>query len=198
MARGLTNMYKALQKDLGISNIHAVPRIDTVVINVGVGKHKDDQQFLQAVRQDLAKITGQVSHERKARKAISGFKIRKGNIVGYRVTLRGRRRDDFIQRFVHVTLPRVRDFRGIARSSIDTQGNLHVGLSEQLAFPEVHADQTDFIFGLEVSFVTTAMDALMAERMFVALGFPLTTKAESDRVLDDTAQKRARKQDRST
>lgn len=156
-------------------NPHAVPRITKVVVTVGVGKQREDKAHLEAVVGDLARITGQHPQVRTAKKAIAGFKVREGNTVGYKVTLRGKRMEDFITRFVHVTLPRVRDFRGLVKTSLDGQGNLSVGLSEQLAFPEIHADQTDVIFGVEATFVTSMDDSQAALELFTSLGFPFQT-----------------------
>lgn len=158
------------------ANPLAAPRITRVVVNVGIGKHRDDQTYLAAVRRDLAAITGQAPHERRARQAVSGFAVRQGNLVGYRVTLRGRRREDFIERFIRLTLPRVRDFRGLPLSSLDGHGNLSVGISEHLAFPEMQADKVDIIFGVEVTFVTSARDNAAGEALFRALGFPLRAR----------------------
>lgn len=172
METDFQKIYSQVQKDLEITNVHAVPRITKVVVNVGVGKNRDNKQYLEAVQKDLAAVTGQQPDQRLARKAIAGFNVREGNVVGYRVTLRGKRMNDFVRRFVHVTLPRVRDFRGIPLSGLDDQGNLHVGLPEQLAFAEVQADQTDIIFGVQATFVTSARDREQAEQMFRALGFP--------------------------
>lgn len=161
-----------LAEKLSIKNLHAVPRIDKVIINVGVGKHQDDKAFLEAVAKDLATITGQKPQERRSRKAIAAFKVREGSLVGYRVTLHGKRMDDFVQRFIHVTLPRVRDFRGVSAKSFDGRGNLSVGVREQLAFPEIIADQTDAIFGVEVTFVTSVDNDEQGKQLFDALGFP--------------------------
>lgn len=164
---------KTLMKELNISNVHAVPHISRVVVNVGVGKRRDEKAFLEAVQKDVNAITGQAPHERRARRAVSQFNVRRGSLVGYRVTLRGKRRDDFVSRFIHVTLPRVRDFRGLNPASLDGHGNLNVGLSEQLAFPEVHSEKTDVVFGLQVTFVTTAQTDEMGMALFKTLGFPL-------------------------
>lgn len=159
-------------------NPHAIPRVTKVVVNVGVGKHRDDQNYIQAVTKDVMTITGQKPHERRARQAVAGFKVRQGNLVGLRVTLRGKRKEDFIQRFVHVTLPRVRDFRGIPQTNLDGQGNLNVGLREQLAFPEIEADQTDVIFGAQVTFTTSTKDNEKALQLFKDLGFPFAKEEE--------------------
>lgn len=180
MAHDFKAEYAALAQKLGVQNVHAVPRIKTVVVNVGVGKQRDDKNYVEAVQRDLAKITGQKPHARHARKSIAGFNVRQGNLVAYRVTLRGRRMVDFTQRFVNVTLPRVRDFRGLPTSSLDGQGNLSVGLKEHLAFPEIHSDKTDVIFGVQVTFSTTAKSNEQGEALFRGLGFPLTDVKEAD------------------
>ncbi len=174
MATLFATEYKKVQEDLARTNIHSVPRIKEVVINVGVGKNRDNKQYLEAVQRDLALISGQRPHERLARKAIAGFNVRQGNIVAYRVTLHGKRMEDFVQRFVHVTLPRVRDFRGLSPKSLDGHGNLNVGLREHLPFPEIHPEETDVIFGVQVTFVTTATTDEEALVLFRTLRFPLT------------------------
>lgn len=155
-------------------NVHTIPRIDRVVVTVGVGKNRDNKAYLEAVREDLKKITGQAPHPRLARKSVAGFNVREGNLVGYRVTLRGKRMEDFVKRFVSVALPRVRDFRGVPISKLDGRGNLSVGLQEQLAFAEILPEQTDIIFGLQVTLVTTADDDAAGEALFRSIGFPLT------------------------
>ena len=177
----LGKLYSQIKEQLKIANIYQVPRITKVVINVGVGKNRDNKQFLEAVRADIAKVTGQKPYVRTARKAVAGFNVREGNIVGYVVTLRGKRMEDFVNRFVHVTLPRVRDFRGLSMSGLDQQGNLNVGVTEHLAFPEIHQDQTDVVFGMQVTFVTSTRDREVAETMFRQLSFPLrTAEQEAD------------------
>jgi large subunit ribosomal protein L5 len=162
-------------------NVNAVPRVERVLVNVGVGKTRDDKKHIAGVVEGLKAIAGQAPHECRAKKAVAGFKVREGNLVGYRVTLRGQRMDDFIKRFIGVTLPRVRDFRGISVSSFDGKGNLSVGLTEQLPFPEVQVEKTDILFGVQVTFVTTAKDDKEGEVLFRSMGFPLTEKkAELD------------------
>ena len=164
---------ETLMKKLDISNVHAVPRMSCVVVNVGVGKRRDEKAFLEAVRKDLGAITGQVPHERRARRAVAQFNVRRGSLVGYRITLRGKRRDDVVSRFIHATLPRVRDFRGLNPASFDGHGNLSVGLSEQLAFPEIHSEKTDVVFGVQVTFITTAQTDEVGMTLLKILGFPL-------------------------
>lgn len=193
-----TKIYAALQKELDVKNIQAVPRITKVVLSVGVGKNRDNKQYIEAVARDLAAITGQYPRQRHARQAIAGFNVRQGNLVGYQVTLRGRRMKDFIERFVNVTLPRVRDFRGLPTRSLDGQGNLSVGVTEQLAFPEIQADQTDIIFGVEATFVTSARDNAQAESMFRALGFPLSDEVEEALPVARRAARVAKKEARAT
>lgn len=170
---------KPNEVEVEAGNIHAVPRVDRVIVNVGVGKTRDDKKYLAGVLDGLQAITGQRPHECRAKKAIAGFKVRQGNLVGYRVTLRGRRMDDFVKRFIGVTLPRVRDFRGVGVSSFDGKGNLSVGLTEQLAFPEIQVEKTDILFGVQVTFVTTADNDDAGEVLFRSLGFPLIVSHHS-------------------
>lgn len=174
MTFGFKKEYSLLQKKLGIKNMLAVPGIKAVVVSVGVGKNRDDKQFLEAVQRDFAAITGQAPQVRRARKAVAGFAVREGNIVAYRATLRGSRMEDFVRRFIGVTLPRVRDFRGVPASSFDGHGNLSVGLREQLPFPEIEAEQTDVLFGVEVTFITLAKTDEEAQALFDEIGFPLS------------------------
>lgn len=167
---------KRTKKDV---NIHAKPRIVKVIVNAGIGKNRDNKAYVEAVIEDIKKITGQQPQTRTARKAVAGFNVRQGNLVGLRVNLRGKRRDDFVQRFVHIALPRVRDFRGVQLSALDGHGNLNIGIEEQLAFPEINAEKTDIIFGLQVTFVTSAANDKEAEELFRSLGFPLVTDQEN-------------------
>lgn len=169
---------KKLMKDLNIENIHAVPGITKVVVNVGVGKNKDKASHTEAVVRDLASITGQKPIERRARKSVAGFNVRENDLVGYSVTLRGKRMKDFTSRFVNVTLPRVRDFRGLPMSGLDKDGNLNVGLREHLPFPEIHPDRTDVIFGIQITFVTSTNDQKIGETLFRDLGFPLIKEGD--------------------
>ncbi|MFH1354092.1 MAG: 50S ribosomal protein L5 [bacterium] len=164
----------------GKLNIHAVPRVTSVVVSVGVGKNRDDKVFLEAVQKDLKAITGQMPHECRAKKAVAGFNVRQGNLVAYRVTLRGQRMNDFVRRLVHLTLPRVRDFRGVGVSSFDGHGNLNYGLKEQLAFPEIHPEKTDAVFGVQVNIITSAPDDKSGIKLLRELNFPLAEASELD------------------
>lgn len=174
--RFLNQAREQLKKELKIGNVHAVPMITRVVVNAGVGQQKDNPEHLKAVEKDLQLMTGQKPQVCRARQAVSGFSVRRGDLVGYRVTLRGKRMEDFISRFVGATLPRVRDFRGLPLSSLDGHGNLNVGLEEQLSFPEIRPEKTDVVFGVQVTFVTNTQEDAKAVALFRALGFPLTEK----------------------
>lgn len=155
------------------TNPHALPRIDKILVGVGVGKNRDNAKHIEAVKKDLAAITGQAPAERRAKKSVAGFNMREGNLVGFQVTLRGKRAEDFLTRLIHVTLPRVRDFRGVAKSGFDRHGNLSLGLKEHLAFPEIHSDQTDVVFGVRVTIATTAKTDAEGEALLRSLKFPL-------------------------
>lgn len=185
---------ESLKKEKGITNVHAVPRINKVTVSVGVGKNRDDKSYLEAVKKDLMAITGQAPEERRARKSIAGFNVREGNLVGYRVTLRGKRMEDFVNRFINITLPRVRDFRGLPTTLLDGQGNVTVGLREHLPFPEIHPDQTDVIFGVRVTFTTTSTSDEDTEKLLRLLGFPFASSGESvEEVALETQADRAAK-----
>ncbi|MBI4133308.1 50S ribosomal protein L5 [Candidatus Uhrbacteria bacterium] len=161
-----------LAGSLGIENLHAIPRLVKVVINVGYSPARDPKvaEVAEAV---LARITGQKPVKTIAKKSISNFKIRQGMPIGAMVTLRGRRMYDFVARLVHIALPRVRDFRGLPSSSIDARGNLSIGFREYIAFPEIRLDEVDKLHGLEVTLVTNARSEQRGRALFEALGFPL-------------------------
>ena len=163
----------ALAKTLKADNVHALPRVDKVTVSVGVGKKRDDAKYIEAVRKDVAAITGQAPAERRAKKSVAGFNVREGNLVGFQVTLRGKRAEDFVIRLIHVTLPRVRDFRGVSKKVFDGHGNVSLGLKEQLPFPEIHSDKTDVLFGVQVTITTTAKSDAEGEALLRAMGFPL-------------------------
>jgi large subunit ribosomal protein L5 len=145
-----------LQKELGYKNVMQVPRLDKIVVNVGLGEALQNARALDAAVQDMATITGQRPIVTRARKSIAAFKLREGNPIGAKVTLRGNRMWDFLDRLCNIALPRQRDFRGISPDSFDGRGNYSLGLREQLAFPEIDYDSIDKIRGFEVTIVTTA------------------------------------------
>jgi large subunit ribosomal protein L5 len=162
----------ALKERFGIENPMRVPRLEKIVVNMGVGEAAQNSRALDGAMEDLAKITGQKPQLRKARKSIAGFKIREGMPVGARVTLRGERMWEFLDRLISVALPRVRDFRGISPNSFDGRGNFALGLREQLIFPEVSYDSIDTTRGLDVAVVTTAQTDEEARELLRLLGMP--------------------------
>jgi large subunit ribosomal protein L5 len=168
-----------MMKRFGYKNPMAVPKIEKVIINTGfgrliVGKTGEEQKkILDSICQDLALISGQKPILTKAKKSISGFKIRKGLPIGAKVTLRRKRMDDFLERLIQIALPRSRDFRGIDVSSFDKKGNLTIAIREQIAFPEVSPERTKNIFGLEITIVTNARKREEAIELFKLLGFPI-------------------------
>ncbi len=162
----------ALTKELGVTNPMAVPKIQKVVINSGVGKTLKDSKLLDAIVEDMRNITGQAPVKTLSKKSIAGFKIRENQVVGLVTTLRGQRMYDFLEKLIRVALPRVRDFKGINPKSFDGHGNYSLGLREQIVFPETSREHLEHTFGLEISIQTTAPDDKQAEALLRALGFP--------------------------
>ncbi len=162
----------ALMKELGLKNIMEVPRIEKVVLNIGVGEGKENAKALEAAARDLAIISGQKPVIRRARKSIAGFRLRKGQPIGVKVTLRGDRMWAFLDRLINVALPRVRDFRGISPHAFDGRGNYSLGFREQLVFPEIDYDKIDKVRGLQVTIVTTAETDEEAYKLLEKLGMP--------------------------
>jgi len=166
----------AMQKDFGIKNVMAIPRVEKVVINVGIGKMTKDDKFIEKAQRDLALLSGQKPVFRKAKKSISGFKSREGTNIGMVVTLRGKRMYDFIDRLIHVALPRSKDFRGLDIKNFDSNGNLNLGIKEHNIFPEVTYESLKDIFGLEVTVVTSARNREKGIALLKLMGFPLRLK----------------------
>jgi large subunit ribosomal protein L5 len=162
----------ALKTRFGIENPMRIPRLEKIVVNMGVGEASQNSRALDGAMEDLARITGKKAQPRRARKSIAGFKIREGMPVGARVTLRGERMWEFLDRLVSVALPRVRDFRGISPNSFDGHGNYALGLSEQLIFPEISYDAIDATRGLDVAVVTTTESDEEARELLRLLGMP--------------------------
>lgn len=162
----------ALQRALGYRNMMMVPKVTKVVVNVGVGRIRDEKDH-EEVKKFLALITGQKLSARKAKKAIASFKTRQGMIIGYMVTLRGARMYDFLSRLINVALPRTRDFRGIPVSAFDAKGNLTIGIREHIVFPEMIGEDYRFLFGLEVTVVTTARRREDGIELLRLMGFPI-------------------------
>jgi len=162
----------ALMDNLQIENIMQVPRVQKVVVNIGVGEALDNAKALDAAVEDMTKIVGQKPVITQARKSIANFKLREGRQIGVKVTLRGERMWSFLDRLMNVALPRVRDFRGISPNSFDGRGNYTLGLTEQLVFPEIDYDKIDKIRGLEVSIVTSARTDEEGLELLNMLGMP--------------------------
>ncbi len=149
-----TQYVKELQAELGLKNISEVPKLEKIVVSVGIGKNKDDKHHYEVVRNTIVKVTGQSPVDRMARKSIAGFKIRAGmNRIGLSVTLRGARMYEFLDRLVNVALPRVRDFHGVSAKAFDQGGNYSLGIVEQSIFPELSFEETQHVHGLQVTFV---------------------------------------------
>ena len=161
-----------LMEELGYKNALAVPRLEKVVINMGVGKSQEEKKRLEDATQDLAMITGQRPVITKARRSVAGFKVRKGNPVGLKVTLRGVRMYEFLDRLISIAIPRIRDFRGLKPNSFDGRGNYTLGIDEQSVFPEVDLDHMEFTQGMDITIVTTARSDEEALRLLSLLGMP--------------------------
>ena len=177
MAPRLKEMYKneiisKLEKDLDIKNVNLVPKLEKIVVNMGVGAAASDSKQLDAAIEDMRIITGQQPCVTRAKKSIAGFHVREGQAIGCKVTLRGDRMYEFMDRLLATALPRVRDFRGISRTSFDGRGNYSLGITEQLIFPEIEYDKVDRTRGMDITFVTTAGNNENAFALLSALGFP--------------------------
>lgn len=162
----------ALTKELALKNRLQAPRLEKVVVNVGLGEAKDNRKLLEETSENLALITGQKPIVTKARKSIAGFKIRQGQPVGLRVTLRGERMYDFIDKLVNVTLPRLRDLRGLSKDGFDGQGNYNLGIREHAIFPEIHFDTMGRLHGMNITIGTTAKSDEQGKLLLQRLGFP--------------------------
>ena len=162
----------SLKERFGIENPMRTPGLEKIVVNMGVGEAVVNSRALDGAMEDLARITGQKAQLRRARKSIAGFKIREGMPVGARVTLRGERMWEFLDRFISIALPRVRDFRGVSPKAFDGRGNYAVGLREQVIFPEISYDSIDTTRGLDVAIVTTTQSDEEARELLRLLGMP--------------------------
>ncbi len=162
-----------IKKEFGLKNDFEVPRIKKVVLNTGIGRVSKDSALVDAIEKDITMIAGQKAVRAKARKSIAAFKLREGSDNGIKVTLRGDKMYDFIDRLVSLSLPRTRDFRGLDVKNIDSYGNLTIGIKEQIIFPEINQENARGIFGLQVTFVTDKQNREQSEKLFRLLGFPL-------------------------
>jgi large subunit ribosomal protein L5 len=166
----------ALKEQLGLANVMQVPRLEKVVVNMGVGDALKDGRMLDAAVEDVTIITGQKPVITKARKSIAGFKLRQGQPIGVKVTLRGDRMWEFFDRLVSLALPRIRDFRGLSADAFDGHGNYTFGVTEQLIFPEIDYDKVAKVRGMDITIVTTAGTDDEGRALLLALGFPLQTE----------------------
>jgi large subunit ribosomal protein L5 len=171
-----------LKEQLGAGSVMDVPRLQKITLNMGVGDAKTEAKVLDSALDQLTTIAGQRAQVRRARKSIASFKLREGMPVGARVTLRGARMWEFLDRLISIALPRIRDFRGLSTRSFDGRGNFSLGIREQIIFPEIDYDSIDAIRGLDVSITTTAKDDAGAEALLRGLGmpFPAVTQAEGE------------------
>jgi large subunit ribosomal protein L5 len=167
-----------LQRELGLSNVMEVPRLEKIVLNCGVGLATQQQSLLDGAVNDLTVITGQKPLVTRAKKSIAGFKLRAGNPIGAKVTLRGARMWEFYDRLVSLAIPRIRDFRGMEPNSFDGRGNYTFGVTEQLIFPEIDYDSIDTVRGMDITIVTTANSDDEGRALLAALGFPFRRESE--------------------
>jgi large subunit ribosomal protein L5 len=173
MERYRQEIVPAMMKEFDYTNVMQVPRLEKVVVNIGLGEAIQDAKALETAERDVAAISGQHPVITRAKKSIAGFKLRAGMPIGMMVTLRGRRMYEFLDRLVNAVLPRIRDFRGVPRNSFDGRGNYSLGLKDQLVFPEIDYDKVDKPRGLEVTIVTTAASDEEGRRLLELLGFPI-------------------------
>ena len=168
----VSDVAPALMKKFKYENVMQIPKLDKVVINVGCGADKDNKKVLDAICADLAAITGQKPVLCKAKKSVANFKLRDGQVIGVKVTLRADRMYEFVDRLFNVAFPRVRDFRGINGNSFDGRGNYSTGIKEQLIFPEIEYDKIDKVRGMDINFITTAKTDEEAKELLSLLGAP--------------------------
>ena len=168
-----TKTYVAeLQKELGLANVSQVPVLEKIVLNVGLGKSKDDKKVIEVAGNTLRKITGQQPIDTFAKNSIAGFKLREGNKIGIKVTLRGDKMYEFLDRLVNIVLPRLRDFHGVSKKSFDKSGNYSIGLVDQSVFPELTFDETTTTHGLQAVFVIKAIDPSHSKALLEKFGMP--------------------------
>jgi large subunit ribosomal protein L5 len=162
-----------LKEEFGYKNANAIPTVKSITLNVGLGPGLKEAKYIETAQQTLTRISGQKPVQTKARKSISGFKIREGLVIGMKVTLRGKRMWDFLEKLLRVTLPRVRDFRGLSPKSFDGRGNYSMGFKEHIAFPEISSDEIETIHGLQVTISTSAKTDEEAKSLLTHMGLPI-------------------------
>lgn len=167
-----TDFVRELQKELGLANVNQVPRMEKIVVNVGLGRAKDDKKVMDAALNTLRKITGQQPVVTAARKSIASFKLREGNKIGLKVTLRGNNMYEFMDRLISIVIPRLRDFHGVSAKAFDKQGNYSLGFVDQSVFPELSFEETQTAHGLQVVFVARAQSPEHARALLTKFGMP--------------------------
>ena len=167
-----TVFVKELQQELELKNVHQVPRLEKIVLNIGLGRAKDDKHLMEVAANTLRKITGQQPVETFAKKSIAGFKLREGNKIGLKVTLRGDRMYEFMDRVITIVLPRLRDFHGVSGKAFDKSGNFSLGFIDQSVFPELTFEETTTVHGLQVNFVIKAEDRAHSKALLEKFGMP--------------------------
>ena len=168
----VTEVVPALQQKFGYKNVNQIPKIDKIVINMGLGNCKDNPKALEAAVKELETIAGQKAITTKAKKSIANFKLREGMNIGAKVTLRGERMYEFMDKLMNIALPRVRDFHGVSDKAFDGRGNYALGIREQLLFPEIEYDKVETVRGMEMIFVTTAHTDEECKELLAAMGMP--------------------------
>lgn len=168
-----------LQKELNLSNIHQVPKVEKVIVSVGLGKGKDDKRLFEVATTTLMKITGQKPVETIARKSIASFKLREGNRIGLKVTLRGERMYEFLDRLINIVIPRFRDFHGVSDKSFDKSGNYNIGIKEQSVFAELTYEDTTIAHGIQITIVMSGGNSEYSKALLEKLGMPFEKKKEN-------------------
>ncbi len=161
-----------LKNDLKLVNVHDVPRLEKIVINVGLGRAKDDKKYMEVATNTLTKITGQKPVQTVAKQSIAGFKLREGNKIGLKVTLRDQRMYEFLDRLINIVLPRLRDFHGVSKKAFDRQGNYSIGLNDQTVFPEISFEDSQITHGLQIILVTDSQNVDYSKAMLEKFGMP--------------------------
>jgi large subunit ribosomal protein L5 len=167
-----TKFVAELQKELGLENVNQVPRLEKIVINVGLGRAKDDKKTIEAAKNTLRKITGQEPVETVAKNSIAGFKLREGNMIGLKLTLRGARMYEFMDRLLNIVMPRLRDFHGVSNKAFDKQGNYSIGMTDQSVFPELTFEETTTAHGLQAVFVIKSVEPRQSKALLMKFGMP--------------------------
>lgn len=167
-----------LKEELKLANAHQIPRLEKVVVNVGLGRAKDDKRIMEVATNTLRKVTGQAPIETVAKNSIAGFKLREGNKIGLKVTLRGDRMYEFVDRVISIVLPRLRDFHGVSKKAFDKQGNYSLGFTDQSAFPELSFEETTTVHGLQIVFVIRAEEQVHARALLEKFGMPFEKESK--------------------